>query len=125
MVATDVASRGIGMVVCDPALPFPSPSPLQLTSCDLDVVLRSLLQCAPMTFQPGPGSSCLLLAFLARITLELWCSVACYAFSFRLVTYLWGTEEAEWALLELVQAAFSIASSGPLFAVSGTRSHKD
>jgi len=49
MVATDVASRGIGMVVCDLALPLTSPSPLQLTSCDLDVVLRSLLPCALMT----------------------------------------------------------------------------
>ena len=61
---------------------------------------------------------------IARITLDLWCSVACYAFSFRLVTYLWGTEEAEWALLGLVQAAFSIASSGPPFAMSRTRSHE-
>lgn len=45
MVATDVASRGIGMVDCDlaPSLPFP-----QLTSCGSEVVLCSLQPCAPM-----------------------------------------------------------------------------
>ncbi len=36
MVATDVASRGIGMIERRPALPFPSQSP-QLTSCGIIV----------------------------------------------------------------------------------------
>ena len=45
MVATDVASRGIGMVTCDLALPLPFS---QLTSCDSEVVLCSLQPCTPL-----------------------------------------------------------------------------
>ena len=48
MVATDVASRGIGMIVYDSALPllsFPIPLFFRLTSCEVDVV-PALCKCA-------------------------------------------------------------------------------
>ena len=45
MVATDVASRGIGMICCDLTFPLPRPLPL-LMSCGSEVMLCSLQLCA-------------------------------------------------------------------------------
>lgn len=53
MVATDVASRGIGMIDQDLALPFPLFP--QLTSCVPEVVLCSLQRCAPILSRSGPS----------------------------------------------------------------------
>jgi hypothetical protein len=46
--------------------------------------------------------------------------VACYTFSYRLATYLWGTE-AEWALLDLFKLHFPLLLQDHYIAISGTR----
>ena len=66
MVATDVASRGIGMVDCDLAPPLPFP---QLTSCGSEVMLCSLQRCAPMNAMTWSGILMSSAGCLARMSL--------------------------------------------------------
>lgn len=79
MVATDVASRGIGMIDCKLALPFPFPS-FQMSSCGSvrDAMLSAIYRSVAATL----WSRLIVSSFgsLVKRILEIQCSVACYAF---------------------------------------------
>lgn len=78
MVATDVASRGIGMIDCDLALPFPFLFP-SLTSCGsvCDALLSARFRSVSTIIWSRLIVSCI--GFLAMRILDIQCSVACYA----------------------------------------------
>jgi ATP-dependent RNA helicase DDX5/DBP2 len=79
MVATDVASRGIGMIDCEHALPCPSPSPeLMLCGSVLFALLSAQFRSVSAIFW-----SKLVLSWCDSLTkriMDVRCSVACYAF---------------------------------------------
>lgn len=85
MVATDVASRGIGMIYCNLALPFLLPLPT-LMSCDS--VRDALLSARFRYFNAIIGSRPLVSspARVAMTILDIQCSVACYTLSVSLCT---------------------------------------
>lgn len=78
MVATDVASRGIGMIDYDFAHPLPSPL-LLLTSCGsvYDALLSAIFRCVSVLLWSRLVVSCI--GCLAMRTLDIQCSVACHA----------------------------------------------
>ena len=101
MVATDVASRGIGMIDCAArSLPLP-----QLTLCGS--IRDALLSAKVCSVSAMIRSKLIVSSFgsLARGTLDTQCSVACYIFSFRLIMYHQGTE-ADWTFLDLFKLHF-------------------
>jgi hypothetical protein len=79
MVATDVASRGIGMIDCEHALPCPPPSPeLMLCGSVLFALLSAQFRSVSAIFW-----SKLVLSWCDSLTkriMDIRCSVACYAF---------------------------------------------
>lgn len=79
MVATDVASRGIGMIDCDlaPPLPFLSPSLMSCGSAVCDAVLSAFFCSVNAIIWSG-----LIVSYidsLAMRILDIQCRVACYA----------------------------------------------
>ena len=88
MVATDVASRGIGMIDCKSVLPFSFPS-FQLSSCGSirDAMLSAIYRSVGTVL----WSRLIVSSFgsLVKRILEIQCSVACYAFYSVSVCTVW------------------------------------
>lgn len=106
MVATDVASRGIGMIDHNTALSFPSPFPSSFTlsgNWPCSIICHHPLSLGHLQIQVQARSFYFWFSYW-RI-LDIKCSVARYTFSFRLTTYQRGTE-ADWDFLDSFKLHF-------------------